>query len=103
MCKRLDVPLPRAGHWQKLAHSKPTWIGEFTENKKLDAEKIILQSRDVDTPKEKAFKPSAENYPGINFQVEKRLSKADVLVVKSEKILREAIKDQLKRNPDCHV
>jgi hypothetical protein len=99
MCTRLEIPLPRAGHWQKIAHSKRTWV-EFKENKKLDAEKIILQFRDINKPKEKIFKPSPEDYPDINFQVEKTLLNPDVLVAKSEKIIRAAIKDQLKRNPD---
>jgi hypothetical protein len=52
--------LPRGGHWQKIAHSKPLWVGEFKEHKILDAEKIILQFRDIHKPKEKIFKPSYE-------------------------------------------
>lgn len=45
ICKKIDIPLPRLGHWQKIAHKKKVLIEKFVE-KKNDREKIFLKLRD---------------------------------------------------------
>jgi len=100
VCKRHDIPLPHIGHWQKIAHGKKTSVAKFIE-KANDPVKISLRLRDSDKVKSSTPRATAETYPEMDFKVPKQLTEPDKLIIQSEKILRDEIKELQKSNPGC--
>jgi hypothetical protein len=95
LCIRMKVPVPSAGHWQKIAAGKKVKLWPLANDFKGD-DKIILELRTEDdiTQKNEAKGrlQKIENDPDIDFTVPKKLVNPDRLTMQAEKILREKAK-----------
>jgi hypothetical protein len=98
-CKRLNIPLPRNGHWQKIAAGKRTWVGKYVEVYSGN-EKIVWQKRNPDNKKEIPIRPTSDTFPNVDFSVSAQLICPDKLVIEAGKILYDRQKDYSKRNPE---
>lgn len=88
-CIRMNIPIPKAGHWQKVRAGKKIRIPELPSTN--SDEKISLE--EIEGTKEKKEYPWAkrqreiESDPKLNLVVPERLQNPDELIVEAKRIL----------------
>jgi len=90
MCKKMQIPLPPMGHWQKVRsgmHVKRIKLPDKYSGKN----EVTLDERGLenDSPVAKYFrlKKEIENDPSLPLQVPDRLSKPDKLIISTKQCL----------------
>jgi len=93
ICKRMNIPLPNIGHWQRVQYKKRVTTKKLPTNN-TDKNTIELTRRDEDDPFIKTnlsplgiLKREIENTPGLNLEVPLILTKPDQLIIKAKKNL----------------
>jgi hypothetical protein len=91
ICIRMGIPLPKAGHWQKLKHKKP--VERFRLSGKYSGEETIvleLRSENEESKNLPSFKEMREKIksdPKINLFVPERLTNPDKLIMAAKEAL----------------
>ena len=90
ICKRLDIPLPKQGYWQKIraGHSIP--LTDLPENYEGSGEVILYLRREEEgienkLPTEKEIQKEIKRDPKVNLRVPKKLAKPGRIIVKAKK------------------
>ncbi|MCW3805724.1 hypothetical protein [Plebeiibacterium marinum] len=93
-CKKLNIPLPEVGYWQKLQYNKPVTRKKLPKDNPSGIEKIDLSDREEEhNPKDSPIsriKRLRKSYNQLNqdiFKVQSRLSNPDKLVAQAQKTL----------------
>lgn len=92
-CKKLNIPLPEVGYWQKLQYNKPVTKTKLPKENPAGIEIIDLSEREEDIPNDSPaarIKKIRNSYNQLNqkiFKVSSRLSKPDKLVVEAQNTL----------------
>ena len=92
ICKRMNIPAPKGGYWEKRKWGKPVKIEPYIEDKTVD-QKVSLAEKDVESATISAVrilekrKLEIENDLGLKLQVALRLSNPDELISKTRDYL----------------
>lgn len=93
ICKRMNIPLPNAGHWQKIKYGYkvqvPKLSAKFDGNETI---KLTLRNDDgsyvePETSQRSLLKQEILNNPKLNMTVAERLSNPDPLVIQAKDTL----------------
>jgi len=89
MCKRMDIPLPKQGYWQKIKAGQSIPMTDLPENYEGSLEvTLFLRSEENNIenmmPSVKEIQKEIENDPRVNLRVPKRLAKPDSMVAKAK-------------------
>ena len=94
ICIRLNIPLPKAGHWQKLQFGKKINQPKLSYNDTVE-QQITLSLRSEETkdifgePSPiKILQKEIENHLQTKLTVPESLTKPDMLIIEAKKILR---------------
>lgn len=94
ICIRLNIPLPKAGHWQKLQFGKKINQPKLSYNDAVD-QQITLSLRNEETkdifivPSPiKILQKEIENHLKTKLTVPESLTKPDILVIEAKNVLR---------------
>ncbi len=93
-CKKLNIPLPEVGYWQKLQYNKPVNRPGLPKKNPSGLEVISLFERDNDNPSENSpasrIKNIKNSYTKLNpkiFTVPLKLSDPDKLIIAAKNTL----------------
>ena len=90
MCKRMDIPLPKQGYWQKIGAGHSIPMTDLPENHEGSGEVILFLRREQDGNENrmstaKEIQKEVEDDPKVNLYVNKRLAKPDRMIVTAKK------------------
>lgn len=91
ICVKMDIPLPKAGHWEKLKAGKEVEVFELPKNYKGNNEITFKLRKEGDESlkgipsPEIALKEEIENDPRLNITVPDILTKPHKLIVETKK------------------
>jgi hypothetical protein len=95
MCKRLEIPLPKAGHWAKIQAGKKVKKEKLTPNNTVE-QKVSLrlrktgdESRSFPSSPFYALKKEIQEDKRVNLAVPERMTNPDPLVIKAKRSLAE--------------
>jgi hypothetical protein len=87
ICKRMDIPIPAKGHWQKVRYGKPVTVAGLPENYSGEGE-ITLDEKGTDDDKTNSpvavlrrLSRKIGNNPDLTIIVPDRLIKPDKLII----------------------
>jgi len=99
ICKKMSIPLPKAGHWEKLRAGKPVFVEELptTYTEEQEVELFLREEGDegVKVPQspETALRKEIENDPTLSLAVPLKLSNPDELIIAYKNSLKEKYPD----------
>ena len=104
ICKKMDIPLPPVGYWQKLQYGKKVNKPKLKVNTEVDQEvSLPIRSKDSEsvnydqTPLAILKNEIAEKY-GEQLKVPEKLSKPDEIIIEAKRILNENAKSRFRDN-----
>lgn len=93
-CKKLNIPLPEVGYWQKLQYNKPVIREKLPRDNPSGVEKTDLSERKGEHNPQNSpiskIKQLRKSYTELNqdiFKVQSKLSNPDKLIVEAQKTL----------------
>ncbi|MBL4656038.1 MAG: hypothetical protein JKY33_09480 [Bacteroidia bacterium] len=92
LCVKMDIPLPKAGHWAKLKYGKSVTVKTLPKEYTGDEEVILLprkkgEDNSVHQSPLNILKKEIEDDPSLSLTVPARLSSPDNLIVSAKKAL----------------
>ena len=92
ICKRIDIPLPDNGYWQKIQYNKPAVRKELPKDYKGPNEVNLVERKEenpinADSYSIKSILKSYEAYDQSIFKVPARLTNPDELIIAAQKTL----------------
>ncbi|MCW3107243.1 MAG: hypothetical protein JWQ09_1749 [Segetibacter sp.] len=98
-CMRMNIPLPKAGHWQKLRYGKKSPVKALPKDYTGD-EKMILRLRpegeSIKRPSQKSIlselQKEIESDPKLDMRVPEKLTNPDKLIIEARNSLTERSK-----------
>jgi hypothetical protein len=93
LCIRMDIPLPRVGHWEKLKHGKKVEIAKLPISHSAENE-ITLSLRSENDNKQQSLKSSLaslskeiQNSSNLHLTIPERLNSPDKLIISAKESL----------------
>jgi len=108
ICKRMNIPIPAIGHWQKIQYGKPVIIAKLPK-KSEGKDEITLDEKkaggiDVDSPiaQQRRLIQTIENTKELPLKVPDRLSSRPDKLVKSTMDYYDAVRRYYRSNHGSH-
>jgi hypothetical protein len=92
ICKKLNVLLPKMGHWAKIKFGKVSYVPKYKDDFSVKQEVIIYPGKGEKFRKddrEAEIQKEIESDPHINLKIPKRLTRPDKLIESAYKTLHE--------------